>query len=194
MSPEWFLECHDDLKVYQLVQMLMGIIQNLTLLCGRQETHRSTTKTRHRLLHSYEGPKAIQTPLDDPEIGLSVPDEQMLLRLPSLPVAQMWQRSWIAKVPYTILSYRWSLEACPSPTPQVYAARRRIHLSISRLHNVFEKHNALLKSYTIRLWTMSLTYLFSLIQSTFGRKESRSVGNYFNRFRLLKSGLLQWFI
>ncbi len=73
------LECRDDLNELQLFQMRMEIIRNLIILCGRQETHRSTTKTRRHLSYEDKDSKATETP-DDVKIDLSVPDEQMLLR------------------------------------------------------------------------------------------------------------------
>lgn len=73
------LECRDDLKELQLFQMRMEIIRNLIILCRRQETHRSTTKTSRHLLHEDKSSKATQIP-DDVKFDLTVPDEQMVLR------------------------------------------------------------------------------------------------------------------
>jgi hypothetical protein len=72
-----FFKCHDDLKEFQLFQMRMKIIQNLIILCRRQESHWLSTKTRH---HQDESSKAIQTHSKAVEIDLSIPGDQMILR------------------------------------------------------------------------------------------------------------------
>jgi hypothetical protein len=74
-----FLEYCNDLNKFQLFQIHIEIIRNLTILYRRQETYRSTIKTRRYLLYKDKSSKAIETP-DNVKIDLSVPDEQMLLR------------------------------------------------------------------------------------------------------------------
>jgi hypothetical protein len=74
-----FFECHDDLKEFQLFQMRMEVIRNLTILCRRQESHWLSTKTRHHLLDEGAS-KAIQIRSKAVEIDLSIPDHQMILR------------------------------------------------------------------------------------------------------------------
>jgi ribosomal protein L29 len=74
-----FLECRNNLNEFQLFQIHIEIIRNLTILCRRQETYRSTTKTRRYLSYEDKSSKATETP-DDVKIDLSVPDKQMLLK------------------------------------------------------------------------------------------------------------------
>jgi hypothetical protein len=73
------LEYCNNLNKLQLFQIHIEIIRNLIILCGRQETYRSTTKTRRHLLYKDKSSKATETP-DNVKIDLSVPDKQMLLR------------------------------------------------------------------------------------------------------------------
>ena len=74
-----FLECRDDLNEFQLFQIRIEIIRNLTILCRRQETYRSTTKTWQYLLYKDKSSKATQT-IGDVKIDLTVPDKQIVLK------------------------------------------------------------------------------------------------------------------
>ena len=80
MVARLFFKCYDDLKELELFQMRMEIIQNLIILCRRQESCWLSTGTRHSLSNKDESSKAIQTPSIAVEVSLSVLDEQMLLR------------------------------------------------------------------------------------------------------------------
>jgi hypothetical protein len=72
------LECCNNLNELQLFQIRIEIIRNLIILCGRQETYRSATKTWRHLSYKDKSSKATEIP-DDVKIDLSVPDKQMLL-------------------------------------------------------------------------------------------------------------------
>jgi hypothetical protein len=73
------LKCCNNLSKLQLFQIYIEIIRNLIILCGRQETYRSATKTRRYLSYKDKSSKATET-ADNVKIDLSVPDKQILLR------------------------------------------------------------------------------------------------------------------
>jgi hypothetical protein len=73
------LECYNNLKELQLFQIYIDIIRNLIILYRRQETYRSTTKTRQYLLYKDKSSKATKRP-NNIKIDLSVPDKKILLR------------------------------------------------------------------------------------------------------------------
>jgi hypothetical protein len=75
-----FFQCGDDLKELQLFHMRMEIIQNLVILCRRQETPHTSKKRRHYLLGNGGSENATKTPGNTAEVSPFIADSGVISR------------------------------------------------------------------------------------------------------------------